>query len=281
MDEHNALDSAKELVITAIDNFKNRGEVYIPKEKNAAVGGFSFESINYMLGGRFRASFRPLNDNIINGRIRGIAGIVGCTNPKMPQDYTHTTLVRELIKRDVLVLTTGCATIACGKQGLTNPKMALELAGPGLREVCEAVGIAPVLTCGSCVDNTRLLVSCAELVREGGLGNDTSELPVAGACLESVSEKALAIGQYFVASGLLVVFAKETMPISGSKNVCDYLFEGIEKDLGGRWAVESDPVRAAELIIQNIESKRDALGINKEKERKLYDMADRRALTIE
>jgi carbon-monoxide dehydrogenase catalytic subunit len=281
MDEENALSTAKKLVRMAIDNYKNRGEVYIPKEKNAAVGGFSFESINYMLGGRFRASFRPLNDNIINGRIRGIAGIVGCTNPKMPQDFTHTTLVRELIKRDVLVLTTGCATIACGKQGLTNPKMALDLAGPGLREVCEAVGIAPVLTCGSCVDNTRLLVSCSELVREGGLGDDISELPVAGACLESVSEKALAIGQYFVASGLLVVFAKETMPISGSKNVGDYLFKGIEKDLGGRWAIESDPVKAAEMIIQHIESKRDALGINKETERKLYDMADRRALSVE
>jgi carbon-monoxide dehydrogenase catalytic subunit len=141
--------------------------------------------------------------------------------------------------------------------------------------------MAPVLTCGSCVDNTRLLVSCSELVREGGLGDDLSELPVAGACLESVSEKALAIGQYFVASGLLVVFAKETMPISGSKNVSDYLFEGIEKDLGGRWAIESDPLKAAEMIIQHIESKRDALGINKETERKLYDMADRRALSIE
>jgi carbon-monoxide dehydrogenase catalytic subunit len=281
MDEKNALDTAKELVTIAIDNYKNRGEVYIPKEKNTAVGGFSFESINYMLGGRFRASFRPLNDNIINGRIRGIAAIVGCTNPKMPQDFTHTTLVRELIKRNVLVLTTGCATIACGKQGLTNPKIALDLTGPGLREVCEAVGMAPVLTCGSCVDNTRLLVSCSELVREGGLGDDLSELPVAGACLESVSEKALAIGQYFVASGLLVVFAKETMPISGSKNVSDYLFEGIEKDLGGRWAIESDPLKAAEMIIQHIESKRDALGINKETERKLYDMADRRALSIE
>ncbi len=281
MDEKNALDTAKELVTIAIDNYKNRGEVYIPKEKNTAVGGFSFESINYMLGGRFRASFRPLNDNIINGRIRGIAAIVGCTNPKMPQDFTHTTLVRELIKRNVLVLTTGCATIACGKQGLTNPKIALDLTGPGLREVCEAVGMAPVLTCGSCVDNTRLLVSCSELVREGGLGDDLSELPVAGACLESVSEKALAIGQYFVASGLLVVFAKETMPISGSKNVSDYLFEGIEKDLGGRWAIESDPLKAAEMMIQHIESKRDALGINKETERKLYDMADRRALSIE
>jgi len=281
MDEKNALSTARELVQKAIDNFKNRGEVYIPKEKNSAVGGFSFESINYMLGGRYRASFRPLNDNIINGRIRGIVGVVGCTNPKMPQDMTHTTLTRELIKRDVLVLTTGCATIACGKQGFANPKIALDWAGPGLREVCEAVGIPPVLACGSCVDNTRLLVSCSEIVREGGLGEDISDLPVAGVCLESVSEKALAIGQYFVASGAMVVFAEEVMPILGSENVCDYLFNGIEKDLGGHWAIESDPVKAAELILEHIESKRDALGINKEAERKLYDMEDRRALSVE
>jgi len=281
MNEENALDSAKELVKMAIDNFKNRGEVYIPKHKNSAVGGFSFESINYMLGGRSRASFRPMNDTIINGRIRGIVGIVGCTNPKMPQDMTHTTLARELIKRDVLVLTTGCATIACGKQGLANPKMALDWAGPGLREVCEAVGIPPVLACGSCVDNTRLLVSCSEIVREGGLGQDLSELPVAGACLESVSEKALAIGQYFVASGLLVVFAEGTIPVRGSDNVCDYLFNGIEKDFGGRWAIESDPAKAAEIILEHIEKQRDALGINKQGERKLYDMADRRELSVE
>jgi carbon-monoxide dehydrogenase catalytic subunit len=281
MDEKTALNTAKKLVRMAIANYKNRGEVYIPKQKQSAVGGFSFESINYMLGGRFRASFRPLNDNIINGRIRGIVGVVGCTNPKMPQDFTHTTLTKELIKRDILVLTTGCATIACGKQGLNNPKEALELAGPGLREVCEAVGIPPVLACGSCVDNTRLLVSCSELVREGGLGEDISDLPVAGACLESVSEKAFAIGQYFVASGALVVFAREIMPILGSENVSNYLFEGIEKELGGKWAVESDPVKAAELIHAHIEGKRDALGINKKKERKLYDMADRRALAVE
>ncbi len=281
INERTALKTAKELVRMAIGNYKNRGQVYIPAEKKSAVGGFSFESINYMLGGRFRSSFRPLNDNIINGRIRGIVGVVGCTNPKIPQDWTHVTLTKELIKRDVLVLTTGCATIACGKQGLTNPKEALELAGPGLREVCEAVGIAPVLTCGSCVDNSRLLVSCSELVREGGLGEDLSDLPIAGVCLESVSEKALAIGQYFVASGALVVFAKEIMPILGSENVCKYLFEGIENDLGGRWALESDPIKAAEMILEHIESKRDALGINKEKERKLYDMEDRRALAVE
>jgi len=281
MEEKTALNTAKGLVNMAIENYENRNEVYVPNEKERVVAGFSHESINYMLGGRFRASYRPLNDNIINGRIRGVVGIVGCTNPKVPQDFTHTTLAQELIRRDVLVLTTGCATIACGKFGLANPKKALELAGPGLREVCEAVGIPPVLTCGSCVDNSRLLVACTEIVHEGGLGEDISEIPAAGACLESITEKAISIGQYFVASGLLVVFAEELLPISGSKNVSDYLFNKIEKDLGGCWAVESDPVKAADMILKHIESKRDALGINVKKERKLYGMADRRALAIE
>jgi carbon-monoxide dehydrogenase catalytic subunit len=281
MKDETALNTAKELVKTAIENYKNRSRVCIPEQKQSAVVGFTHESINYILGGRYRASYRPLNDNIINGRIRGVVGIVGCSNPKVQQDFTHITLAKELIKRDVLVLTTGCATIACCKQGLTNPSLALEWAGPGLREVCETVGIPPVLACGSCVDNSRLLIACTEIVNEGGLGEDISEIPAAGACLESITEKAISIGQYFVASGMLVVFAEELLPIQGSENVKDYLFNGIEKDVGGRWAVESDPVKAAELILEHIEKKRDALGINVEKERKLYDMADRRELSVD
>ncbi|MFC1737622.1 anaerobic carbon-monoxide dehydrogenase catalytic subunit [Planctomycetota bacterium] len=281
MEEKTALNTAKQLVKIAIENYKNRSQVHIPNEKEKAVIGFSHESINYMLGGKYRASYRPLNDNIINGRIRGVAAIVGCTNPKVTQDFTHTTLAKELIKRDILVLTTGCATIACGKLGMLSSKEALQFAGPGLREVCEAVGIPPVLACGSCVDNSRLLVACSEIVREGGLGEDISEIPAAGACLESISEKAFAIGQYFVASGALVIFSRELLPVLGSENVSNYLFEGIEKDLGGRWAIESDPVKAAEMIAKHIESKRDALGINEETERKLYDMEDRRALKVE
>jgi len=280
MDDKTALDTAKKLVKIAIENYKNRTQVYIPSQKEAAIIGFSHEAINYMLGGKFRASYRPLNDNIINGRIRGIGAIVGCTNPKMQLDYTHTTLARELIKKDVLVVTTGCATIACGKQALLNPKEALELAGPGLREVCETVGIPPILACGSCVDNSRLLVACSAIVKEGGLGEDLADLPVAGACLESITEKAFAIGQYFVASGVLVVFANELFPFVGSENVKNYLFEGIEKDLGGHWATQSDPVKAAQMMLEHIENKRDALGINVKKERKLYDMEERRALTV-
>ncbi len=280
LEEENALKIAKKLVSAAIDNYKNRGNINIPSEKEAGIMGFTNESIKYMLGGKFRASYRPLNDNIMNGKIRGIAAIVGCSNPKVPMDSTHTELAKELIKKDVLVLTTGCATIACGKQALLNPKDALELAGPGLREVCEVVGIPPILACGSCVDNSRLLVAASEIVAEGGLGEDLSALPLAGACLESITEKAIAIGQYFVASGVYVIFAKELFPYLGSENVKNYLLDEVEKDFGGRWALESDPVRAAEMMLEHIESKRDSLGINEAKERKLYSMEDRQALGV-
>jgi len=280
LEEKDALKTAKKIVAMAVENFKNRRQTHIPADKEPAVVGFSHEAIRYMLGGRFRASYRPLNDNIMNGKIRGIAAIVGCTNPKVEMDYTHITMARELIKNNVLVVTTGCATIACGKQSLLNPKEALQYAGEGLREVCEAVGIPPVLACGSCVDNSRLLVACTEIVREGGLGEDLCDLPVVGACLESITEKAFAIGQYFVASGVMVVFSKDLFPWVGSENVRNYLLDGIQKDFGGHWAVESDPIKAAKLIISQIEKKRDALGINKEQERTLYGMEERRELTV-
>jgi carbon-monoxide dehydrogenase catalytic subunit len=280
MEEAHALEAGKAIVRKAIEAFKNRcGPVYIPDDKGEAVVGFSHETINYMLGGRFRASYRPLNDNIINGRIRGVVGVVGCTNPKVTHDLGHNTLMLELIKRDILVVTTGCAQIAAGKVNLLQPEAA-EFAGPGLREICETVGIPPVLAMGSCVDNSRILVACYNMVREGGLGEDLQDLPVAGACLEHITEKALSIGQYFVASGALVVFSKKLFPMATNSNVFKYLSEGIAEELGGRWAVEDDPVKAADLIQAHIEAKRDALGINVAKERKLYGMEDRQQLKV-
>ena len=278
MTEENAYDMARELLAEAVDNYPNRREVHIPKETRDVVVGFSHETINYMLGGRFRQSYRPLNDNIMNGRIRGIAALVGCNNVRTAHDESHTTMAKELIKNDILVVTTGCCQIASGKKDLMTPE-AKELAGPGLREVCETVGMPPVLACGSCVDNSRLLVACTEMVREGGLGDDLSDLPVAGACLEAMSEKAISIGQYFVASGLLVVFG-ETLPIRGSDNMQKLMFEEFADEMGGRWAIESDPIKAARMMIDHIEQKRDALGINVETERKLFDMEDRRALKV-
>ena len=279
--EDRAVEIAREIVKLAIENFTNRkGEGKIPKATERGIAGFTTENIFHHLGGRFRGSYRPLNDNIINGRIRGAAGVVGCNNPKQVHDYGHLAMIKELLKNDVLVVSTGCSAIAAGKAGLMRPEAAAKYCGPGLGEVCETVGIPPVLHVGSCVDNSRILTILSNVVAEGGLGEDISELPVAGAAPEWMSEKAVSIGMYFVASGVYTVIA-EPLPVLGAENLTRYLTEGIEKDVGGKWAFERDPVKAAHMMIEHIESKRDALGINKAAERKLFDMEDRRALSIE
>ncbi len=273
------LDTAKKILRMAIENYPmRRGPVVIPRITEDMVAGFSHETINYLLGGLFRASYRPLNDNIINGRIRGVAGVVGCNNVRTVHDSAHVAMIKELIKNDVLVLTTGCAAMACGKEGLLAPEAAKQYAGAGLAEVCEAVGIPPVLHMGACVDNSRILIAATAMVKEGGLGDDLSDLPVAGAAPEWMSEKALAIGQYFVASGVFTVFGT-TWPTSGSDKVTRHLFEEFEDIYRATWAYETDPVKAAHLMIEHIDKKRKALGLEKARERVLFDMAMRRALT--
>ncbi len=229
-----------------------------------------------MLGGSFRSSYTPLNDNIINGRIRGVAGVVGCTNPRVKQDWVHVELVKELIKNDILVVQTGCSQIALAKAGLCTPEAA-NLAGPGLREVCETVGMPPVLGMGSCVDNSRILIACAEMVKVGGLGNSIADLPVAGAAPEWMSEKAITIGQYFVASGVFTVFGV-TFPIMKDTKFYNLLFDGLEKQGLGKWGFTPDPYEMARLIIEHIDKKRKALGIDKARERILVDMAARREM---
>ena len=277
-DERDAIESAKAIVKMAIDNFPNRGQnVRIPDVRSDLIAGFSHETINYLLGGLFRASYRPLNDNIINGRIRGVAGVVGCNNARVTHDDAHVTMVKELIKNDVLVLQTGCSAMACAKAGLMVPEAAKEFAGEGLAEVCEAVGIPPVLHLGSCVDNARILIAATAMVKDGGLGDDISDLPAAGAAPEWMSEKAISIGQYFVSSGVFTVFGA-AWPTLGSQEVTDFLFKDMEDLYGGKWAFEPDPIKAAQLMIAHIDKKRKALGIDKARERVLYDMDMRREL---
>jgi carbon-monoxide dehydrogenase catalytic subunit len=276
-DARHGLDIAKRILRMAVENFPNRRHaVYIPDMTRDIVAGFSHETISYLLGGLFRAGYRPLNDNVSNGRIRGVAGVVGCNNVRTVHDSAHLAMIRELVKNDVLVLTTGCAAMACGKAGLLTPEAAGE-AGSGLAEVCEAVGIPPVLHLGACVDNSRILVAATAMVKEGGLGNDLSDLPAAGAAPEWMSEKALAIGHYFVASGIFTVFGT-TWPTLGSDKVTKLLFEEYEETFRGMWAYEPDPLEAARLMITHIDKKRKALGIDKARERVLFDMAMRRAL---
>ena len=258
--EENAVSIARDIVKIAIENFANRDKekVNIPKEKMDLIAGFTAENIFYYLGGRYRATYRPLNDAIKAGRLRGVAAVVGCDNPKMQSGSSHLAMVKELIKNDVLVVQTGCSAISCAKAGLLKPESAFEFAGKGLQEICEAVGIPPVLHCGSCVDNSRILIACCEMVKEGGIGNDISELPVAGAAPEWMSEKAIAIGWYVVASGIFVVFGTP-LPIMGSKNMERYVCEDVESLVGGKWAFESDPIKGAHLMIDHIDKKRSAL----------------------
>lgn len=278
-DEEKALACARDLIGRAIANFKNRqpGKVAIPPARSPLVAGFSVEAIKYMLGGRYRASFRPLNDAVMQGRIHGVVGIVGCNNPKHRIDEYINTLTRELIRRNVLVLKTGCAAIASAKEGMLTPEAALEAAGPGLREVCEAVGIPPVLHMGSCVDNSRILEAATEMVREGGLGDDLSMIPAVGVAPEWMSEKAVAIGCYFVASGVDVILG-HPFHIAGSAKVTQFLNEDARGLFGASFHVCEDARSAAEQIFKLLDQRREKLGINKKMERKLFDMKDRRGV---
>ena len=276
--EHDGLGSAKTIIKRAIDNFKNRDpkKVFIPKAKEQMVAGFSVDAIKYMLGGTYRASFRPLNDAIISGRICGVVGIVGCNNPKSKTDEYTNVLTTELLKNNVLVLKTGCSAIASGKRGWLTPETAINFAGASLREVCETVGIPPILHMGSCVDNSRLLEAGTEIVTEGGLGDDLSSVPVVGVAPEWMSEKAIAIGCYFVASGVDVILG-HPFYISGSEKVTQFLNEDSKELFGAAFHVCDTAELAAERCLALLDARREKLGINKKAERKLLSMDERRA----
>ncbi len=280
-DSENALESADALLRRAIDNFKNRNpkKVAIPPVKKPLIAGFSVDAIKYMLGGTFRASFRPLNDAIMQGRIKGVVGIVGCNNPKTKLDDYINSLTLELIKQNILVLKTGCAAIASAKEGMLRPEAALDQAGKGLREVCEAVGIPPVLHMGSCVDNSRILEASTEIVLEGGLGDDISQVPAVGVAPEWMSEKAIAISCYFVASGIDVILG-HPFHIGGSEKVSQFLNKDTTKLFGASFHVCEDPNTAVLKIVQLLNKARKRLGIDKKVERKLFDMQDRRELSV-
>jgi carbon-monoxide dehydrogenase catalytic subunit len=259
MDHHefhpdNAAAKAREVVREAIENYPRRGEVYIPVEPVDALGGFSVEAVVGALGG----TPEPLLEAIKAGKIRGAVGIVGCNNPKIKQDYGHVTLTRRLIENDILVVDTGCVAVANAKAGFKLAD-AITMAGPGLKEVCGALGVPPVLHFGSCVDNVRILVLLAVLA--DALGCDISDLPVAGSAPEWYSEKAAAIGCYFVASGVYTVLGPMP-PVTGSMNIVKLLTEGLEDVVGASFAVEPDPEKAALLIRRRIEEKRRALGLS-------------------
>jgi len=253
--EERASEIAKEIVRAAVENYRFRKAdmVHIPDEKMECMVGFSVEAIVGALGG----TLDPLLDAVKSGAIKGIGAVVGCNNPKVQHDYGHVRLLEELIKQDVLVVTTGCNAIAAAKAGLMLPEAA-ERAGDGLKSVCQALGVPPVLHMGSCVDISRILVACAAIAN--ALGVDISDLPAAGAAPEWMSEKAVSIGAYVVSSGVFTVLG--TVPqVLGSPLVTEVLTQGANDVVGAAFAVEPDPFKAAQLMIEHIEEKRAALGI--------------------
>lgn len=260
--ESEALKTAKRIVRIAIENYPNRDpeKVNIPDVRQDLVAGFTTEVVFEILGGKYRPSFRPLNDGIQTGRLRGVAGVVGCNNPKFRHDERHLAMVKELIRNEVLVVQTGCSAIACGKGGLLSSDAAEKHAGKGLQEICRAVGMPPVLHIGACVDNTRILTACAAMVQEGGIGDSFDKLPVAGAAPEWMSEKAITIGMYVVASGIFTVVSPP-LPVEGSPRVVELLTKTFDKHFGATWAFEPDPIKAARLMIDHIDRKRADLGL--------------------
>ena len=237
--------------------------------KSEMVTGFSPESIIYSLGGSFRGSLHPLIDNIVNGRIRGIAGIYNCR--KNDRDDAQVALVKELIKNDVLVLFTGDDAAELAQAGLMVYEGA-QYAGEGLHSICEAVGLPPVLNMGTSIDNCRILIAASAIVQQAKLG-DISDLPACIASTENLTDKTAAIGQCFVSSGFYTI-SSSTSPTDGNE-----LSDDMEKMFGGMWGFETDPLQMAQKMVTHIDNKRKALGIDKARERVLYDMAMRRELT--
>ena len=264
--EDDAMASANEIVKAAAENFANRDQskVEIPEFKQSTMIGYSVETIIEHLDAVVNTQLadttggvKPLTDVIYAGVIRGAAGVVGCNNPKVEHDLSHITVMKELIKRDVICVVTGCAAQAAAKAGLLKLE-AKELCGRGLKEVCERVNIPPVLHMGSCVDISRIMHLVALAANERGV--DYSDLPVVGVAPEWMSEKAVAIANYVVASGLNTYLG--VIPqVTGSPDFVKLMTEDIEKVVGAKFVFEKDPMVMVDKIMEDIEAKRVTLGI--------------------
>ncbi len=270
------IESAKEILKIAISKYQERNfsEIYIPDDAVEIISGFSLETLMYIMGGRFRASLELLNENIIDGKILGIAIITGCDHFRGKENI-QVEIAKELISNNILILTTGCSAIKLGIAGLLTQE-ASNFAGGGLREFIETIGCPPVLHMGSCTDNSRILLTLTEMVN-AGLGKEISELPVAGCIPQWICEKAISVGMYFSASGVQVVFGSD-FPEMRSKKTAQFLLEEMENYFGGSLRIATKASEFTNVIIDRIKQKRKLLGIDQPKPRILYDMTMRRTL---
>ncbi len=261
----NAGENAKQIVKTAIENFKNRKPelVHIPDMKQKATVGYSLEAIVKVLDGVTNSQVdvtgttKPLLECVTSGVLRGAVAMVGCNNPKIRPDLAHIELMKKLIANDIIIVASGCSAQAAAKAGLMD-KRAKDLCGAGLKRVCELADIPPVLHMGSCVDISRMMNLVAELAKDSGL--KISQLPVVGCAPEWMSEKAVSIGNYVVGTGIDTFLGVDPY-VSGSTEVAELLTGGVREWTGAAYTVEKDIDKLVDAMIDRIEEKRAAIGI--------------------
>jgi len=264
-DTDTALEKARDLVREAIDNFQNRDEskIFIPEHKQKATVGYSCEAIIKRLDTVTNShvdeidSYKPLIDCVKAGVIRGAVAMVGCNNPKVRPDYSHIEIMKKLLKNDIIVVVTGCAAQAAAKAGLMD-KAAKDYCGAGLKRVCELVDIPPILHMGSCVDISRMMILATGIAKDWGI--DVPQVPVVGCAPEWMSEKAVSIANYVVATGIDTYLGIEPQ-VKGSEKMVELITEGNRNLVGGGFIINTDPDQLVEAIINGIEAKRAALCI--------------------
>lgn len=258
-------ENAKAIVKMAIDNFKNRKPelVYIPDMKQKATVGYSVEAIKKTLDTVTNSyvdetgTTKPLVECVKSGVLRGAVAMVGCNNPKIRPDVAHIELMKKLIANDIIIVASGCAAQAAAKAGLMD-KRAKDLCGAGLKRVCELADIPPVLHMGSCVDISRMMVLVAELAKDSGL--KISQLPVVGCAPEWMSEKAVSIGNYVIATGIDTFLGVDPY-VSGSSEMAGWLTNDVRNMVEAAFTVETDIEKLVDAMIDRIEEKRAAIGI--------------------
>jgi len=261
-------ENAKKIVKMAIENFNNRKAelVHIPDQKQKARVGYSVEAIKKVLDGVANTQLdemgttKPLIECVHSGVLRGAVAMVGCNNPKVRPDTAHIGLMKKMLENDIIVITTGCSAQAAAKAGLMDPVQAKEYCGAGLKRVCELAGIPPVLHMGSCVDISRMMILASDIAKDWGI--NISQVPVVGCAPEWMSEKAVSIGNYVVATGIETFLGVD--PYSkGSTEVTELLQgeHGINEWVEAKFVVETDIEKLGDKMIECIEAKRTALGI--------------------
>ena len=261
----NAGDVAKKIVMSACENFQNRDEakIFIPENRHNCSVGYSCEGIISRLDTVTNShvdeigSYRPLIECVKSGVLRGAVAMVGCNNPKVRPDYSHIELMKELIKNDIIIVATGCSAQAAAKAGLLD-KEAKKLCGNGLRRVCELADIPPVLHMGSCVDISRMMLLVTGIAKDWGI--ETTQLPAIGCAPEWMSEKAVSIANYVVATGIDTYLGIDPL-VGGSDEMMKLITQGTTDWLGAGYIIDTNPETLVQKMIDGIEAKRAALGI--------------------